>query len=174
MDPHKENCWISSQSPPYRETVGTQCQILGSTQGSDRPTKERIKERSVTDNDTFGECHSLGFTRGSDSILYVTLQDGPEVIVDSTPGNGTHVTRLEGSITTPPSSVSKEIQDCNSYSHQKTDYDSQPAILKKNTDYTDLFKDGVSKDLDAKPKPVPVENTEYINKIKDTIEWGQK
>ena len=36
MDPHKENCWISSQSPPYRETVGTQCQILKSTQGSDQ------------------------------------------------------------------------------------------------------------------------------------------
>ena len=53
------------------ETMDTQC--LGSTQGSDQPTQQTIKERSVTDNDTFGECHSLGFTQGSDSIHYVTL-----------------------------------------------------------------------------------------------------
>ena len=38
------------------ETVDTQCHTLGSTQGSDQPTQPTIKERSVADSDTFGEC----------------------------------------------------------------------------------------------------------------------
>ena len=45
-------------------------------------------------------------TRGSDSTYNTTLQDGPEIVVDSTPGDGTHVTHHEGLITTSPSGVS--------------------------------------------------------------------
>ena len=78
------------------ETMDTQC--LGSTQGSDQPTQQTINERSVADSDTFGECQRLGFTRGSDGITHATLQDGPEMIVDTTPGERTHVTRHEGSM----------------------------------------------------------------------------
>ena len=103
---------IVSQSPgsyiiPAKdmvETMDTQC--LGSTQGSDQPTQLTIKERSVADSDTFGECQSLGFTRGSDGTYHATLQDGPEMIVDSTPGDWTHVTHHEGPIVASPSNVS--------------------------------------------------------------------
>ena len=46
-----------------------------------------------------GKCHNLGFTRGSDGLVHATLQDGPGRTVDTAPGELTHVTHNEGSIT---------------------------------------------------------------------------
>ena len=94
--------------------------------------------------------------------------------MDSTPVDWTHVTYHEGSIVASPSGVSNEIQDGTLDSHPKNGYNSQPAILKNNTDYTDLFKDELSKDIGATSEPVPVKNAQYINEIEDTIDRGQK
>ena len=107
-------------------------------------------------------------TPGSDSAYNTTLQDGPEIVVDPTPGDWTQATHHGGLIVMSLSGVSKEIQDYNFYSHQKTDYNSQPAIHNKNTDYVYPFKEEVSKDIDTILKPVQVENTGYINETKDT------
>ena len=43
--------------------------------------------------------HNLGFPRGFDYLVHVTLQDGPGRTVDTAPGELTHVTHNEGSIT---------------------------------------------------------------------------
>ena len=98
---HSPDSYINSAKQMVA-TVDTQCHILGSTQGSDRPTQPTIKEGSVANSDTFGECHNLGFTQGSDGLTHATLQDGPGKIVDTTPGERTHVTCHEGSIVTAP------------------------------------------------------------------------
>ena len=50
-------------------------------------------------------------TRGSDGTYHATLQNGPEMIVDSTPGEWTHVTRHEGSFVASPFLTSNKIQD---------------------------------------------------------------
>ena len=80
------------------------------TQGSDRLTQPTIKEGSVANSDTFGECHNLGFTQGSDGLTHATLQDGPGKIVNTTPGERTHVTRHEGSIVASPCLMSNKFR----------------------------------------------------------------
>ena len=48
---------------------------------------------------TIGQCHNLGFTRGSNGLVHTTLQDGPGMNVDTAPGEQTHQVKChEGSI----------------------------------------------------------------------------